>query len=38
MKAIQLTEINNIEIRSLAIPTPESDEVLVKIASVGLTQ
>lgn len=36
MKAIQLTEINNIEIRNIAIPTPESDEVLVKIASVGV--
>ncbi|WP_087024766.1 NADP-dependent oxidoreductase [Thaumasiovibrio subtropicus] len=36
MKAVQLIDTNNIEIRDIAIPEPSIDEVLVKVTAVGI--
>ncbi|MCK6262978.1 NADP-dependent oxidoreductase [Vibrio sp. ZSDE26] len=36
MKAVQLTEIDQIEIRDVPIPTPKQDEILIKVAAVGI--
>lgn len=36
MKAVQITEIDKIEIRDIPMPEPKEDEVLVKVAAVGV--
>ncbi|OIQ26539.1 NADP-dependent oxidoreductase [uncultured Vibrio sp.] len=36
MKAVQITEIDKIEIRDIPMPEPKEDEVLIKVAAVGV--
>ncbi|WP_394252091.1 NADP-dependent oxidoreductase [Vibrio profundi] len=36
MKAVRLTDINQIETCELGVPTPKNDEILIKITAVGI--
>lgn len=36
MKAVQLNETGQIEIRDIAVPEPDHDEVLIKVSAVGI--
>ncbi len=36
MKAVQLNEIGQVEIRDIAVPKPEHDEILIKVLAVGI--
>lgn len=36
MKAVQLNETGRVEIRDIAVPEPEHDEILIKVAAVGI--
>ena len=36
MKAVQLNETGQVEIRDIAVPEPEQDEILIKVAAVGI--